>query len=154
MRITRHCDVPMFPWQPSGKGKQLACILSVIAAVAVAIPLMRCMKFNAKRSATKMDRALPLTVPKVVPDLTWSPSFPVHCTDKQGSTVEKTCTQTQHFCNNSDSQREAQDQRVCTKKRGAPTRLWRFKAVRGSQRASFAEIVICCLPGLLLLTLL
>lgn len=71
--------------------RQLACILSVIAAVAVAMPLMRCMKFSAMRSATKIDRALPLTVPNIVPDLTWSPSFPVHCTDKHGSTVEKTC---------------------------------------------------------------
>ena len=75
-------------WQQEGA---VACILSVIAAVAVAMPLMRCMKFNAMRSATKMDRALPFTVPNVVHDFTWSPSFPVHCTDKHGSTVEKTC---------------------------------------------------------------
>lgn len=69
----------------------LACILSVIAAVAVAIPLMRCMKFNAIRSATRIERALPFTTPNLVPDLTWSPSFPDQDTDKQGSTVEKTC---------------------------------------------------------------
>ncbi len=53
------------------KGKRvLACILSVIAAVAVAMPLMRCMKFKAMRSATSIDRALPFTTPNLVPDLT------------------------------------------------------------------------------------
>lgn len=70
----------------------LACILSVIAAVAVAMPLMRCMKFKAMRSATSIDRALPFTTPNLVPDLTRSPSLPDHDTDKQGSTVEKTYT--------------------------------------------------------------
>ncbi len=55
---------------PLSDVRVLACILSVIAAVAVAMPLMRCMKFKAMRSATSIDRALPFTTPNLVPDLT------------------------------------------------------------------------------------
>ena len=51
-------------WLPC-EGKVLACILSVIAAVAVAMPLIGCMKF-AIRCATSTDRALPFTTPNLI----------------------------------------------------------------------------------------
>ena len=64
---------------------------STISAVAVAMPPMRCMKLRAIRSATRMLRALPVTVPNLVPAATRAPSLPFQCTDRQGSTAEKTC---------------------------------------------------------------
>lgn len=69
-------------------GPALSC--STMAAVAVAMPLMRCAKLRAIRSAIRMERALPFTVPNLVPELTRSPSLAVHVTDKLGSTVENT----------------------------------------------------------------
>ena len=47
-----------------------AFICSTIAAVTVAMPLMRCVKLRAMRSAIKIDLALPFTVPNLVPDVT------------------------------------------------------------------------------------
>ena len=43
---------------------------ATIAAVAVAIPLMRCIRFSAMRSAVRIAMALPRTLPNSVPLLT------------------------------------------------------------------------------------
>lgn len=51
-----------------------------ISAVAVAMPLMRCMKLRAMRSATRIDSALPRTTPNRVPAVTAVPSDAVHVT--------------------------------------------------------------------------
>ena len=57
---------------------------ATISCVAVATPLMRCMKLSATRSATRMERALPRTEPNCVPQATESPSLAVHVTCAHG----------------------------------------------------------------------
>ena len=64
---------------------------ATMAAVAVATPLMRCMKLSATRSAVRIDSALPCSVPKVVPFATRCPSAAVHATRTVGSTSANTC---------------------------------------------------------------
>lgn len=72
--------------------KAITRTASIIAAVAEAMPDIRCIKFRATLSATSKDRALPRTVPKPVPAATLSPSFAVHSTRRLPSTAPKTCS--------------------------------------------------------------
>lgn len=58
----------------------LLLLTLTISAVAVAMPLMRCMKFKAMRSATRIESALPRTTPNRVPDVTAVPSDAVQVT--------------------------------------------------------------------------
>ena len=51
---------------------------------------MRCIRFRARRSAVRMDRAEPLTLPKTVPASMASPSEAVHETSRSESTALKT----------------------------------------------------------------
>lgn len=63
-----------------------------IRAAAEAIPDIRCTKFRAILSASSRLRALPCTVPNLVPFDTLSPSLPVHVTTRLESTCLNICT--------------------------------------------------------------
>jgi len=67
---------------------------SAMARVAVATPLIRCMKFRDRRSATRIDRALPARVPRTWPLDTAAPSSTLHVTFRSGSTVRMTTSAT------------------------------------------------------------
>src|SRR5690606_32849897 len=57
---------------------------------AVAMPLIRCIRFSVRRSAVRMERAAPSTLPNVVPAVTASPSAAVQSTTSPASTAAKT----------------------------------------------------------------
>lgn len=61
-----------------------------MAAVAVAIPPIRCMKLRATRSAVRMAIAGPFTVPNFCPRETRSVSRAIHSTVMAGSTCSNT----------------------------------------------------------------
>ena len=59
------------------------------------MPLMRCMKFSATRSPTRMERAEPATTPSVCPASTRAPSAASQRRVRAGSTLRKTACATQ-----------------------------------------------------------
>mmetsp|Transcript_12779 Transcript_12779/g.21688 ORF Transcript_12779/g.21688 Transcript_12779/m.21688 type:complete len:288 (+) Transcript_12779:52-915(+) len=67
---------------------------SAMIFVAVAMPLMRCMKLSATRSAVSSAMADPFTVPNFMPYEITSPSDTVHSTLSEGSTSSKTISAT------------------------------------------------------------